>query len=84
METALARFDVLIGQHAASDVTSLDAAFTLCHHYGGSLPSANYTVAIICDDDSQRGRYVAVIRRGTDVTLAFCELEVTVAPGDSI
>ena len=83
METALARFDVLVGQHAASNVTGL-GAFTLCHHYDGSLPSGNSTAAIICDDDSQRGRYVAVIRRGTDVTLAFCELEVTVAPGDSI
>ena len=84
METVLASFDVLVGQHAASNVTSLDAAFTLCHHYGGSLPSGNSTVAIICDDDSQRGRYVAVIRRGNDVTLAFCELEVVAAPGDSL
>ena len=79
--TGLASFDVLVGQLAASDVTGLDA-FTLCHHYSGSLPAAEYIAEIPCDDGSHQARYVAVIRRGTDVTLQFCELEVVATSGD--
>ena len=82
LKTALADFDVLVGQHAASDVTGLDAAFTLCHGYSGSLPAAGSVAEITCDDSTHRGRYVAVIGRGTDVTLHFCELEVVAAAGD--
>ena len=81
METALTDFDVSVGPHAASDVTGLDA-FTLCHRYSGSLPVAGSVTAINCDNDSLQGRYVAVIRRDTDVTLQFCELEVVAAAGD--
>ena len=88
LETALTSFDVLLGrQHAASDVitTGLDVdAFTLCHRYNVSSSAAagmNSTAMMIScdDDDSLQTRYVAVIRRGTDVTLQFCELEVVAA-----
>ena len=79
METALASFEVLVGQHAASDVTGLDT-YTRCHHHSGSIP-AGATEKIDCDDDSLQGRYVAVIKRDSDVTLEFCELEVATAPG---
>ena len=87
LETALTSFDVLLGrQHAASDViTGLDVdAFTLCHRYNVSSSAAagmnSSAMKISCDDDdSLQTRYVAVIRRGTDVTLQFCELEVVAA-----
>ena len=81
--TALSSFDVLVGQHAASDGTGLDvAAFTLCHRYNRSAPQGEIE-KIDCDDDdaTRQGRYVAVIKRGSDVILHFCELEVIGSPG---
>ena len=81
LKIALASFDVLVGQHAAADVTGLDA-FTLCHDYSGST-QAGATETIDCDDDSLQGRYVAIIRRASDVTLHFCEIEIVGVPGKS-
>ena len=74
-KTALSSFDVLVGQHAASDVTGLDAAFTLCHSYSGST-QVGAIEKIDCDNDSHQARYVAIIKRASDVILHFCELEV--------
>ena len=81
LETVTTSFDVLLGQHAASDVTGLDA-FTLCHRYDGSSPAGQSTVEIYCDGDSLRGRYLAIVRRDANVALQFCELEIVTAPGD--
>ena len=81
LETVTTSFDVLLGQHAASDVTGLDA-FTLCHRYKGSSPAGESTVEIYCDGDSLRGRYLAIVRRDANVALQFCELEVVTASGN--
>ena len=89
METALtgSGLDVLLGQHAASDVTGVDDAFTLCHRYGGGATSqvAGEPEKIDCDvaaSHVNNTRYVALVRRGTDVTLQFCELEVLAVSGE--
>ena len=77
-KTALASFDVLVGQYAASDATGLDA-FTECHSYSGSTQAG--VIEIINCDEAHQARYVAIIKRASDVTIHFCELEVVSAPG---
>ena len=79
----------MLGQHAASDVTGLDDAFTLCHRYGGggaaSQVAAGEPEKIDCEAAASHvnnTRYVALVRRGTDVTLQFCELEVLAVSGE--
>ena len=79
METALSSFDVLVGQHAASDVTGLDAAYTTCHSYSGSIQAG--VIEMIDCDESHQARYVAIIKRASDVILHFCEVEVVGVPG---
>ena len=78
-KTALSSFEVSVGQQAASDVTGLDAAYTLCHDYSGTVQAG--VIETIACDESHQARYVALIKRASGVTLHFCELEVIGGPG---
>ena len=72
-ETVLADFEVLLGYNAAYDVTDLDS-YTLCHHFTGAT-EAGATMSINCDV-RQQARYVAIVKRASDVKLHFCEISV--------
>ena len=52
-----------------------DTDYTLCAHYPGTVP-AGQTVDIECSTFTPRGRYVFLLRRGRNLYLALCELEV--------
>ena len=52
-----------------------DTDYMLCAHYPGTVP-AGQTVDIECSTLNPRGRYMFLVRRGLDITLALCELEV--------
>ena len=79
-ESPLGGFQILTGNTAASDVTDLDA-FDQCKNYTADAP-VGQTLNVACDV-TRLARYVAIVRRASDVKLHFCEVEVLGAVGES-
>ena len=75
---ALGGFQVLTGNTAASDVTDFNS-FAQCKNFTGDAP-AGQSLTISCDV-TNLARYVAIVRRASDVKLHFCEIEVLTALG---
>ena len=74
----LGGFHILTGSTAAYDVTDLDS-FDQCKHYtDDTLVGESLTISC---DVTRLARYVAIIRRASDVRLHFCEVEVLAALG---